>query len=289
MPRRKPPHYSHYGLLPDSTPAWRWDRANQIIRQNKNRSLERDGPEIYRMVGFLRKTLNDFTGHGVKQLLKEDPNLVLAVKLKTAGGRRELEVQCRVLAGESASVIAVEVGSTKSIIETYCTFFFDVPDRLDQVGYIRHRVTKVPINGQASVESLAKLSCYNNGPAVVPAWLDYLDHIGEAHDLSTELGRQRETIELYTQAMNLELSPTSAGSFVKRSAFINDVNKNVFRERNAAELIRLNVSRMLSDSVVWAASKPMAGDRTVDHKNSRVENRSETATTGKMETMLRAI
>ena len=165
------------------------------------------GPEIYRMVGFLRKTLNDFTGHGVKQLLKEDPNLVLAVKLKTAGGRRELEVQCRVLAGESASVIAVEVGSTKSIIETYCTFFFDVPGRLDQIGYIRHRVTKVPINGQASVESLAKLSCYNNGPAVVPAWLDYLDHIGEAHDLSTELGRQRETIELYTQAMNLELFP----------------------------------------------------------------------------------
>ena len=42
------------------------------------------------------------------------------------GGRPELELQCRVLAGESPDAIAVELGLTPPVVSTYCTFFFDV-------------------------------------------------------------------------------------------------------------------------------------------------------------------
>ena len=63
-------------------------------------------------------------------------------------------------------------------------------NRLQQVSYIRHRVCRVPVNGPASLESLMKLSCFCNGPAAVPCWLDYLENMGGIHDVTTTIGRR---------------------------------------------------------------------------------------------------
>ena len=109
MPRIKPPHYSFYGQTPNSGPDWRWQRAEQNIALGRNRSLPRDGEEIYRAMGFIRATIHDFTGNAVRRFLKSDPDLVMATKLRTGDPKKDLELQCRLLAGESTGAAAVEI------------------------------------------------------------------------------------------------------------------------------------------------------------------------------------
>jgi hypothetical protein len=128
--------------------------------------------------------------------------------------------------------------------------FFDVIGRLDSVGYIRHRVTRVPIFGPADIESLAQLSCYIHGSPAVPAWMDYLSHVGEAHDVTTKLGRQRESSELFTRASNMPIKDSEM-SFVKSLRYLSRIEKRLYPKRSAGSLFSLTTSQTLSNSVSW--------------------------------------
>lgn len=172
MPRRKMPHYPDYGpLLPTSGPDWRWARALELVSSKRNASLGRDGPDIIRAISFIRRSLKDVTGKEMKRLLKEDPDLVLAVRIANEGGRRQLELHCRVLAGESSGVIAVEMGLNKSIVETYCLMFFDVAEQLDATSYVLYRVIGMPLDRPPIPEVLMMMCSYYHGPLVIePGW-----------------------------------------------------------------------------------------------------------------------
>ncbi|MBD3673915.1 MAG: hypothetical protein HUJ26_10355 [Planctomycetaceae bacterium] len=41
---------------------------------------------------------------------------------------------------------------------------------------------------------------FENGPVTIPAWLDYLPHRLEQHDLTTAIGRQRESMAQFLRA-----------------------------------------------------------------------------------------
>ena len=76
------------------------------------------------------------------------------------------------------------------------------------------------LNAPATLPALAMLSSYTHGSVVVPAWMDYLDHADEAHDLTTDTGRQREAIELYVAAKNLSVGCSQPLGFAKRLEFL---------------------------------------------------------------------
>lgn len=249
MPRRPTRYYPDYGAqLPTSGPDWRWVRALEIVSQGKNVSLKRDGPDIARAIRFIRHTCKIFTGQPMREILKEDPDLVFAYQLNAEGGRRELELQCRVLARESAGVIAVEMGLTKSIVETYCRMFYDVAKSLTATSHIIHNVIKMPMAGPVAPETLMKACAYHHGPHVIEGWLDYLDHQCEAHDLTTADGIQRESIELLIQVHNLPSDSGTHLSLVKRAKLISKMRKKKFRNRTVAEVVSENVSSRLGET-----------------------------------------
>ena len=246
MPRRPTEYFPDCGpFLPTSGPDWRWQRALEIVSKRKQARIKRDGPEIVRAVRFIRASLKDFTGRQMQRLLKEEPSLCMAVKLATEDSRRQLELQCRVLARESAAEIAVELGLTEPIVETYCKQFFDVRERLDATTYIHQRVIGLSPDTCPSIEQLMLLSAFYHGPHAVDAWLDFLDHQAEAHDLTTDKGRRREAIELFIAAQQLVTDEETAFSLFKRARFLLEIRQEMFPTVSVAGVLAESVSEML--------------------------------------------
>ncbi|MES2793560.1 MAG: hypothetical protein V4719_28360 [Planctomycetota bacterium] len=273
MPRRPTRYYPDYGpLLPTSGPDWRWARALEIISSGKNASLERDGPDIVRAIGFIRKTCEVVTAKPMRRLFKDDPDLALAYRFANEGGHRELELQCRILARESSGVIAVEMGLTKSIVETYCLMFFDVTERLKARGFILHRVIQIPLAAPMAPETLMLLCAYNHGPLVIEPWLDYLEHQCEAHDLNTPQGRLRESMELLVTAHGLALDAETHLSLVKHGNLIFQTRPNMFRQRSVEQVFSENVSRRL-DETLWRQPENGVVEKVRKRKSSTVSSK----------------
>lgn len=266
MPRRPTRYYpDHAPELPTSGPDWRWARALELISTKRNASLGRDGPDIIRAISFIRQSLKDVTGARMKRLLKEDPALVLAVQIAIEGGRRQLELHCRVLAGESSGVIAVEMGLAKSIVQTYCLLFFDVAERLDATSFILHRVIGLPLSGPPTDESMMMACAYYHGPMTIKPWLDYLDHQCEAHDLTTAEGRMRESLELLRAAHILDFHAEAPIVLAKRLRLLSETHAKMFRSRSAAEVISENVAGKLGE-LIWREVENEPSPKTTGRK-----------------------
>lgn len=254
MPRRPTSYYPDYApLLPTSGPDWRWARALEIVSSGKNASLGRDGPDIIRAIRFIRQTREIVRARPMRRVFKQDPALALAYRLANEGGRRELELQCRLLAGQSAGVIAVEMGLTRSIVETYCLMFFDVAERLDATSYILHRVIGMPLVGPPTPEALMMACAYYHGPLMIEPWLDYLDHQCEAHNLKSTEGRMRESIELLIASHSLTFDEVTNFSLVKRLGFVAETHAKMFRRRSVDGVISGNVVVRLGE-MLWRAT-----------------------------------
>ena len=248
MPRRPAPYYPDYGPFLVTTGAdWCWRRAEEIVEAGRHASLRRDGPDIVRAIRFIRASRKGVMGRQMKRLLKKDPHLTMAVKLATEDSRRPLELRCRILARQSPAEIAVEMGLTKPIVETYCKMFFDVRDRLTAVNYIHQRVIGLVPLVCRSIEQLMMLSTYYHGPHVVGPWLDYLDHQGELHDLQTKEGRTRESIELFIAAQQLDDDAETSQNAFKRARFLLETREEMFRSVSAATVLGERTAKMLSN------------------------------------------
>lgn len=253
MPRRPTRFFPEYGpLLPMSGPDWRWARAMELVTSEKNASLNRDGRDIVRAIRFIRTTMKDHTGKKIKRLLKIDPDLVMAVKFRNEGGRRELELQCRMLARQRAGVIALEMGLTKTIVETYCLMFFDVADRLGAKSYISRNVIGMQPAQPPTSEMLMMACAYHHGPLMIGPWLDFLDHQGEAHDLKTDIGRQREALELLEAVHGLPNDDQIQSSLLKRAKIIFETRPKMFRDRSVEPGLSKTVSQLLGE-LSWQA------------------------------------
>jgi hypothetical protein len=88
----------------------------------------------------------------------------------------------------------------------YSLAFFDVCPRLAARSYILHRVIKLDYEKPNPNSKLMMLSCFLRGPHAVDSWLDWLPHAGEFHDCQTEVGRNRQIVELFVLAQNLSVS-----------------------------------------------------------------------------------
>jgi hypothetical protein len=139
---------------------------------------------------------------------------------------------------------------TKPVVETYCDLFFDVRSRLEATDFIVYRVAGMPLEGPPSVPALIMVSAYFDGPRVMEACLDYLDHLGETHDLATEEGCRREAIELSFLAQRIENSPDTNASWTKYANLIFTDHPTKPGQRSASDVIGENIAQMLPE-LVW--------------------------------------
>ncbi len=252
MPRRPTRYYPDFGpLLPTSGPDWCWSRAVELVTAGQHTSLSRDGPDIARAVTFIRNLASYRAKNSMNQLLREDASLTLAVKLHHEDSRRALELQCRVLGRQSTAVIAIEMGLTTSLVETYCRMFFDVMTRLGATSYILYQVIGLHPNQPSTAEKLMMAFAYHRGPLLIESWLDFLDHQEEPHDLATEVGRMRESIELLVAAQCLPADAQTSASLLKRSRFILEPRENLFPKRSFEPGFSRTVAELLQETP-WA-------------------------------------
>lgn len=188
---------------PARSPAWRWNRALEIVAQGAYATRQQEDDATRAAVKFIRKLNKYASARGVRAATRQSPSLAMAWKIYNAGGPTVLEIKLRVLARQSSPRIGELMGIPMHVIETFKELFLDIEDRINAKSYIREFVAGMPVTGLPSDECLALLIAYHHGPCAVEVWLDYFAHRDETHDLATPQGRQRESIALFIAAQQL--------------------------------------------------------------------------------------
>jgi hypothetical protein len=188
-------------LCQSPAPDGRWQLALEIIRSGSHARLSQHGPQLVRLVRYLRAVRATSSDGDLQALRGTDPTIVKSVALHETNRLRRLELQCRFLARQSSAEIAYELGTTPAAIELYGDLFYDVRSQLDTMSlHLIQHVIGMSVTGPSPSEAYARLMAYQNGPGTIPAWIDYLPHRNEEHDLTAWKGRQREAISQYLTA-----------------------------------------------------------------------------------------
>jgi hypothetical protein len=143
-----------------------------------------------------------------------------AIELWEVGGRRELELQCRILARQTPDSIGRIMRLPGQTVATYGELFFAIADRIDARSYIVHQVIRMPPTEPPNTIHVMMGAAYFHGPHAVDAWFDYLDHSCEVHDLQTPEGRRRRAVQLQMRALSLTDDEETHGSLVKTSRLV---------------------------------------------------------------------
>lgn len=234
-------------------PDWRWQRATEIVAGGRNASTRKDDPATCRAVGCLRALRRCTSERGVKSLAKRQPDFVMALKLHEEGGARVTEVHARVLARQTPSSIAYAMGLTADAVETYLDMFFTIGDRIDAPAYIVDQVIGVRADGTPpTTEQLMLAAAYHHGLHALEAWIDFLQHAGEQHDLTTREGRTRESIELSIAAHTLPTDTDTICRLAMKAPFVLETHRKYVRSRPVAEVFFERANKIL-DEIPWAA------------------------------------
>lgn len=235
---------------PCRPPDWRWRRACFLIAQGMYASSKRDDDLTCREVRFARQAAGYLTGRGLRILAKQKPDIFLAHQVHQEAGLRPLEIHGRVLARQSDRVIAATVGLPVPAVTAYTGLFFGVRDRIDARNYITFQVAGLNPIEPPTPETLMLLCSYFHGPGMVDPWLDYLQHRHESHDLATQVGRQREAIELLVAAHRLSDDEDVTKRLVKQLDVLVKLPQ-ISKTRSVGAVVSANMTRMLGE-IAWA-------------------------------------
>ena len=249
MPRRPTPYYPDYAIQSLTiAPSWVWDRAFKLVNHNHNVSLRRDGPDIARVMRYLRAGIYGYRGHW-RLHHDEDPDIYAAVQffegLGQASNTAELQLKCHVLAGRSIGWLAATYDITRSVMQTYLKTYFDVRDRLSQRGYILHRVIGLLPKKPPGGYELALLHAYEMGPEAVEPWVDWFQNAHEQHDLSTPEGRSREAISLAVDTQRHTPTLTQSNRLRILETKMPEITRKMFRTRSPSEqLVEIQAAKL---------------------------------------------
>ena len=243
--RRNFPNYTK--SFPASGPDWVWRRAETLVSVGRYAPIRREGPNVARAARFIRARLKQNRCSRSRRIIREDPDLLAAMEFADREMLPQLELQARILGGESTELVAASLGLETSVVQTYCTMFFDVVKRLDAKQFILYNVIKLRPPIAPSAEQLFLLSAYHRGAVVIDAWIDWFANRDEIHDLSTAIGRQRESIALFVLSQQLPGDSRTQRQLLKIMPLLLKTEHKSSKSRSVREQIAENVSRMLAE------------------------------------------
>lgn len=261
-------------------PDWRWRRAIQIIAKGWYASVKRDDAMTCAAVRLIRKLNRGCTERAVRNLTKREPRLMMALKLHQEGGARCLEVNSRVLARQSAAMIAEVLGLTSGMVQVYTQLFFSVEDRINAPGYVTNELIKLPVDGsEPSPAQLMMAVAYHHGPAALEAYLDYMPHRGDAHDLKNLTGRTRESFELLTAVHALQPGEDSPTSLGWKAPYILETGSNFENTRAPRQAFAAGAAQIAAE-LPWKASE--TAPETLAGGHGRADDRGGSPEKGKI-------
>lgn len=118
---------------------------------------------------------------------------------------QRLATEARILAYQDLAAVASVSGLALETVQTYANLFFDVVGRMDARGWIKNTVVLDSRYANDFLRSELYRQAYFGGPEVAEHWLQHLTNLdrGAEHDLTTQIGRERERLELEILAAQL--------------------------------------------------------------------------------------
>lgn len=228
-------------------PAWRWERALELVAQQQKASRQREDEPTCRAVRFLQRSDQCRTEQEREKLATAEPAIAGAKRLHSQA-RTLLEVKARVLARQSNRAIARRLDVAPEIIGAFKSLFFDIEGRLNAAYYIANVAARLPLTGVPSQASLMLLSSYYHGPHLVDAWLDFLSWDGQAVDLSTVEGRNRRAIELFLKVHQLSDCEKQRWLLLQKLPFIQSTgSQHLSLQRTVRSLFLDKLTRTLAN------------------------------------------
>lgn len=129
----------------DRPPHWRWLRASRCVTENRPTDRRRDDLWVSSLIRFIRQLGQANTPELVDALADSNPVLYWTHRMATASGeaasRLRTQVEARLLCHDfDPGAVAVKTGMTAAQVEAYRNVFFDVRDRLENVGWVTSHV-----------------------------------------------------------------------------------------------------------------------------------------------------
>lgn len=248
---RQQPYHEYQAQNPFRPPDWRWRRARDLVDNGRYYSKKRDDTETGIVVRYMRaRRRYEDRLFRLKELF---PELHAAYGIYEAGKLVEWEIQCRFLARQTPSEIADVMLLRTDAIDMYKSIFFDISDRLEARAYVIHSVIGLPPVGPPPPSTLMKAHAYLMGPAVIDAWVDYMQHHGEQHDLATREGRRRAWIKLDLAVRSLSGDEQAARRLIKTADLIFKLPSNFPKTRTVSGTLAKMTSEVI-DKLPWGSS-----------------------------------
>jgi hypothetical protein len=177
MPMTRPSYAARQRHSPSRQPAWRWQRAQELLAHGRNYSASRDDAPTGRALAYLRARSRCRRDSQLERLADAYADIHAAHQLHQDGGSICVEVQARLLARQSSTDITRLTTVPGPVIEAYEGLFYNVTDKLHAKDWITAQAIGWwrfdPKTGRDAATVLRGFA-YHGGPAVLDAIAPYL-------------------------------------------------------------------------------------------------------------------
>jgi hypothetical protein len=217
--RTKPSYPELQRRSPTRAPAWRWERAQALVREGRHVSRRKDDEETALAVCYLRARRRCRHDRGDEQLAYVFPDVHAARQLHERGGNTAVVVQARLLAQQSYEDVVRSTGVPLATLKVYEAIFFNVTDRLQARDWITIQAVRWwsfnPTTGRDPATVL-RAYAYHGGAILLDAALPYLlggrRQAGPGPDATTPEGRLDRSLRL---AILIDTLPWGANADAK--------------------------------------------------------------------------
>jgi hypothetical protein len=136
MAAKRPAYPELLRYSPFCSPDWRWARAHDLVRRGRYFTRRRDDAWTGRAVHYLRALQRCRRESHREKLALAYPDVHAARSFHEQGGPTALEVQARLLAGQTTDEAARAASAPAEVIAAYEALFFQVADRLDARDWV---------------------------------------------------------------------------------------------------------------------------------------------------------
>ncbi len=189
MSKRRTPYYERQASNPLRPPDWRWQRASAIVTAGVYYSRKRDDEETGVAVQYLRELRRSATRFAREVTLQKFAYLSEAEAIHNRATLQRLEIECRILAGQSDVAIENAMDVFAATVQAYHDQFFDVRRCLQARSFMANVVLSTKRTDEPAEWDLARRDAWRFGPEAVQIWLDYFRSGGIVGPRLTEMDR----------------------------------------------------------------------------------------------------
>lgn len=244
---RPPPFPEQQRCNPFRSPAWRWDRANDLINTGRYLSRKRDDAPTGIAVDYLREINRCASELRLKRVRQRFRYVVQAHDIWKAATRERLEIETRILARQTDTEIGFEMNLPPETVQAWHDLFFHVRDRISATSYVTFQIIGLDPQRPLTPIQLMQLCVLHHGPHLIEPWFEYLKEERKHHGLETPEGRLAASLDLLLAVHSLSDDEKTRWSLVKGIPFLVKNQRDFSKSIAASAAFRKSTAEIISE------------------------------------------